>query len=132
MLANLIHGSFDLPDKVIHLLTPVLVVVFRDPFQFTEKMRIAECMTTWIPEIRCPKVMDHRTTEPRQDLQVIHCLGPSFSMVTICSEDLGTCHMEPLPDAVHPHPGLVHVEYLCTCQEVSYLLFNFCKVPETL
>jgi hypothetical protein len=132
MLADLLHGSFDLLDKVIHLLTPVLGVVFSDPFQFTEKMRIAETMTGWILEIRRPEIMDHRTTEPWQDRQAIHCLGPSFPIVAICSQDLGTCYMESLSDAVHPHPGLVHVDYLRTCQKVSYLLFYSSKIPGTL
>jgi hypothetical protein len=83
MLVDRFHGSFDLQDKVIHLLTPFLVVVFSDPFQFTEKMRIAECMTAWVPEMRCPEVVNHRTLEPWQDLQVIHRQGPSFTVVAI-------------------------------------------------
>jgi hypothetical protein len=53
-------------------------------------------------------------------------------MVTIPGEDFGTRNMEPLPDASNPHPGLINVEYLRSCQKFSNPFFNLCKVLVTI
>jgi hypothetical protein len=89
-------------------------------------------MAARIPEIGRPEIMDHGTSEPRQYLHVIRCLGATFPVMTIQGKQLGTRDMEPLPDASNPHPGLVYVKYLRFCQEFSYPFFNPCKILVTI
>jgi hypothetical protein len=53
-------------------------------------------------------------------------------MVTISGEEFRTGDMKPLSDSGNPQPGLINVEYLCSCQEFPYPLFHSCKILGTL
>jgi len=52
-------------------------------------------------------------------------------MIPIPGKKFRTCHMEPMPNAGHPHAGLINVEYVCPNKERSDVLLDFFQLMVT-
>ena len=80
-------------------------------------MGITHPVVAVIIEVRGPKVMDGATLEIREDVDFVHCIGPSLGVDMIIGEMLG--RVEPLKLGFYSTAAFVKAGHLCLLYELA-------------
>src|SRR5690554_4519089 len=116
----------------MEFITPFLVVILRYPLQIPENVGITDGMSTGIPEIWGPAVMNHSAVELREYSDSIHRFRSSFQMMSIQGKAISTGGMQPLPFSLHSQSGFVCTKNRSFREQMLDLILKFLKIRCTI